>query len=215
MRLINIVLLASASALALFTLQAHSQSTDGKVTDQFRRDYIKNFKRTGLNTAPGDAMFLRILVESGRYKRGIEVGSASGFGAINMGIAFERNGGHLFTLDIDPDMIRATREHVKNMGLDKTVTAVEGDALKTIPSLEGEFDFIFIDALKQDYLKYLQAALPKLKPNALIVADNVIQSARQMRDFLEFVQNEKEFDTVIIRSSMEKNDGMSVSYKLK
>ncbi len=215
MRLINIVLLASASALALFAVHAHSQSPDGKVTDQFRRDYIKNFKRTGLNTAPGDAMFLRILVESGRYKRGIEVGSASGFGAINMGIAFERNGGHLFTLDIDPDMIRATREHVKNMGLDNTVTAVEGDALKTIPSLQGEFDFIFIDALKQDYLKYLQAALPKLKPNALIVADNVIQSARQMRDFLEFVQNEKEFDTVIIRSSMEKNDGMSVSYKLK
>jgi predicted O-methyltransferase YrrM len=132
-----------------------------------------------------------------------------------MGIAFERNGGQLFTLDIDPEMIKATREHVTKMGLEKTVTAIEGDALKTLPQLEGEFDFIFIDALKRDYLKYLQAVLPKMKPNAIIVADNVIRSANEMRDYLEFVQNEKEFDTAIIRASVDKNDGMSVSYKLK
>ncbi|MGE5608569.1 MAG: O-methyltransferase [Bacillota bacterium] len=209
--------LASVICLTLGTLFAYAQEkTEGKVTDEFRNEYIKNFHRTGLNTTAGDAMFLRILVETSKAKRGIEVGSATGFGAINMGIAFERNGGQLFTLDIDPEMIKATRGHIAKMGLEKTVTAIEGDALKTLAQLDGEFDFIFIDALKRDYLKYLKTIEPKLKPNALIVADNVIQSAREMKDFLDYVQNNpKNFDTVIIRSSMDKNDGMSVSYKLK
>jgi len=66
-----------------------------KTSDQFRNQFVKDFNRTSLNTTIGDAMMLRILVESARLKRGVEVGSATGFGAINMGIAFERTGtGH-------------------------------------------------------------------------------------------------------------------------
>ncbi len=49
----------------------------------------------------------------------------------------------------------------------------------------------------------------------MIVADNVIQSAKAMQDFLDYIQNNTKYDTVIIRASMEKNDGMSISYKIK
>jgi caffeoyl-CoA O-methyltransferase len=184
-------------------------------SDEFRAQFIKDFKRIGLNTTEGDAAFLRILVASAGCKRGVEVGSATGFGAINMGIAFERNRGHLFTLDIDPKMIQATRDNVAAMGLERTVTAIEGDALKTLAQLEGEFDFVFLDAVKQDYLKYLQLIEPKLKPGAVVVADNVVRSERQMKDYLEYVQRSPKYDTVIIRASMEKNDGMAISYKLR
>jgi predicted O-methyltransferase YrrM len=184
-------------------------------SDAFRREFIKNFHRTGLNTTVGDAMMLRILVESTRAKCGVEVGSASGFGAINMGIAFERTGGHLYTLEINPQSARECRENLQKVGLENTVTCVEGDALKTLPTLEGEFDFIFIDALKSDYLKYLKLIEAKLKPGAVVVADNVIRSADAMKDFLDYIQNSPDYDTVIIRASMEKNDGMSVSYKIR
>lgn len=209
------IIIAVAVVVGLsLTMVARSQDKQ-KPTDEFRRQYIREFKRIGLNTTPGDAMMLRILVESGKFKRGIEVGTSTGFGALNMGWAFERNGGQLFTLEIDPKAAAIAREHIAKMGLEKTVTVVEGDALKTLPALEGEFDFIFIDALKQDYLKYLQAVLPKMRPGALIVADNVIKSEKQMPDYLEFVKNEQVFDTVIIRASEEKGDGMAISYKLK
>lgn len=212
----RLALMTVALTLAMLALGQIAQAADeGKVSDEFRNEFIKNFKRTGLNTTPGDAMFLRILVESGKYKRGIEVGSASGFGAINMGLAFERNGGHLYTLEIDAEAAETTRQNIKKMGLEKTVSVVEGDALQTLPKLEGEFDFIFIDAKKDDYLKYLQAVLPKFKPGSLIVADNVIRSANAMKDYLDFVQKNPDFHTVIIRASMDKNDGMAVTYKLK
>jgi len=182
---------------------------------QFRADFIKDFQRIGLNTAPGDAAFLRIMVESCRAQRGVEIGTATGYGAIVMGLGFERTGGHLTTVDIDPKMVAAARQNLQKMQLDKVVTVVEGDALQVIPKLEGEFDFAFIDAVKQDYLKYFQGLEPKLKPGALIIADNVIKSASQMQDFLEFVQNSPNYHTTIIRASELKGDGMAVIYKVK
>ncbi len=181
----------------------------------FREKLINDFQRTGLNTTPGDAAMLRILIESANLKRGIEVGSASGFGAVNMGIAFERTGGELITIDIDPKMIEQCRDNIKKAGLEKTVKIVEGDALKVIPQLEGKFDFIFIDAVKQDYFKYFKAALPALKPGTVIVADNVIKSAEAMKDFLDAMESDPDYDMVIIRCSDEKGDGMAVIYKIK
>lgn len=202
-------------ATAMFSASRATADDAKPVTDAQRKEYIDKFQRTGLNTTPGDAMLLRILLQSRNAQRGVEVGSASGFGAINMGVGFERTGGHLFTLDIDPEMVKKTNEAIAAMGLEKTVTCVEGDALKTIPALEGQFDFIFIDAVKTDYLKYLKGLEPKLKPGAVIVADNVIKSAEAMKDFLEYIQTSPDYETVIIRASEEKGDGMSITYKVR
>jgi predicted O-methyltransferase YrrM len=211
-RLLTLVLCV---ALVGFNVVLVYSGEPNKMSNDFRKRFIKNFQRTSLNTTEGDAMMLRILAESAGAKRGLEVGSANGFGAINMGIAFERTGGHLYTLEIDPQSVKECRENLKKVGLENTVTCIEGDALKTLPTLEGKFDFVFIDAVKRDYLKYFKIIEPKLKPGAVIVADNVIRSARAMRDFLRLIQESPEYDTVIIRASMEKNDGMSVSYKIK
>jgi len=203
------IIVVSLAALCVYAADQNNKSPE------FRKQFLENFHRTSLNTTPGDAMMLRILVESSGAKRGVEVGSASGFGAINMGIAFERTGGHLWTHDINPAAVKETRENVAKVGLENVVTVVEGDALKTLPNLEGPIDFVFIDALKQDYLKYLKILEPKLKVGAVVAADNVIQSARAMKDFLDYVQSSPDYDTVTIRSSMEKNDGMTVSYKIR
>jgi caffeoyl-CoA O-methyltransferase len=186
-----------------------------KNSAEFRKAFLEKFGRTGLSTAPEDATMLRILIESMNAKRGIEVGVAAGFGAINMGIAFERTGGHLYSLEIDPKRAEDSKQNLAKVGLEKTVTVMQGDALKLLPDLKGEFDFIFIDANKPDYLKYLKAIEPRLKRGAVVVGDNVIVSARSMADFLTYVQTSPNYDTVIIRASMEKKDGLSISYKIK
>jgi predicted O-methyltransferase YrrM len=200
--------------LTLASLVVYGDNQD-KTSPEFRNQFVKDFRRTGLNTTPGDAMMLRILVESSGAKRGVEVGSASGFGAVNMGIAFERTGGHLTTPEIDPGMVKQCRENLQKVGLQKTVTCIEGDALKTLATLEGPIDFVFIDATKSDYLKYFKLIEPKLTPGAVVVGDNVIRSARAMKDFLDYMQTSPDYDTTIIRASLEKNDGMSISYKIR
>ncbi len=184
-------------------------------SDEFRKAFLAKFQRTSLSTTPEDAMMLRILIEARGAKRGAEVGVAAGFGAINMGMGFERTGGRLFSIEIDPKRAENSRQNVKAVALDKTVSVIQGDALQVLPTLEGEFDFMFIDAQKSDYLKYLKAMEPKLKRGAVVVADNVIVSARAMADYLEYVRNSPNYETVIVRATDEKGDGMSVSYKLR
>jgi len=204
-----------AGLLAALALQfvATPHAAEPPVTAEARERFIREFPRIGLNTTPGDAMLLRVLVQSTGAKRGVEVGSATGYGALQMGVAFERNGGKLITIDIDPDMVRKCRENLKQAGLESTVTVVEGDALKVLSTLEGEFDFVFIDALKRDYLKYLKAIEPRLKPGAVVVADNVIRSAGDMADYLKYVETGPDYETAIIRASSEKGDGMAISYR--
>lgn len=202
------------AALSCCALPLCSQGPD-KSSDEFRKKFIESFQRTGLNTTPGDAMMLRILIETRNARRGVEVGTASGFGSVNMGIGFERTGGKLYSLEIEPARAAETRQNVEKVGLEKTVTVMEGDALKLLPTIKDDIDFIFIDANKSDYLKYLKAIEPRLKRGAVVVGDNVIKSERAMPDFLKYVQTSPDYETVIIRSSMEKNDGMSISYKLR
>jgi caffeoyl-CoA O-methyltransferase len=177
---------------------------------QFRNDFIKNFHRIGMNSTPDDAQFLRILIESSRARNGLEIGVATGYGAIVMGLGFERNKGHLTSIDIDAEMVSTARANIRKMELRKTVTVVKGAALKVIPKLDGHFDFVFIDALKEEYLGCLRAVEPKLKPRAIIVADNVIQFADEMRDFLDAVRSNPKYQSVVIRASKEKHDGMMV-----
>jgi predicted O-methyltransferase YrrM len=195
--------------------QAARQPAPSAELDRSRQDFLKSFRRISLNTTPGDAAFLQMMVEISGAKRGVEVGTATGYGAIHMGLGFERNAGRLTTIEIDPRMVKAARGNLAKMRLQPSVSVVEGDALKVIPSLEGEFDFAFIDAVKRDYLKYFKLLEPKLKPGAVIVADNVIRSADQMRDFLDAVEHDPHYRMVIIRASDLKKDGMAVIYKLK
>jgi predicted O-methyltransferase YrrM len=182
---------------------------------ELRDKMLAGFERIALNVTPGDGMLLRVLVQSRGAKRGVEIGTATGFGALNMGLAFERTGGHLVTIDPNPEMVRTTRANLTKYGLDRVVTVIEGDALVEIPKLTGNFDFVFIDALKRDYLKYFQLIDPRLKPNAVLVADNVVQHGEEMKDFLDFMLANPHWEVVIIRASIEKNDGMAVCYKLR
>ena len=212
MQVCKAILILAALSPCVGVLSAQQPNSASEAS---RKEYLDKFPWTTANTTVGDAMMLRILVESRGAKNGVEVGTNTGFGAINMGIGFERTGGHLTTMDINPLMVTAARDHLAKVGLDKIVTVIEGDALKVLPTLEGPYDFVFLDARKPDYLKYLKALEPKLKVGATLVADNVIDYAKQMPDFLEYIQSSPLYDTVIIRASMQKNDGMSVSYKIR
>ena len=215
MKRFPLTILGLAAMLAPLGAAIGAGGGEGRMTDAQREQFLKDFDRTGMDTTPGDAMLLRILVEASGAKRGVEVGSYKGFGAMNMGIAFERTGGHLDTVEINPGTAEACRANLKKVGLQDTVTCITGDALKVLPGLEGKYDFVFIDARKSDYMRYLKALEPKLVPGTVIVADNSIRSARAMRDFLDYLEQSPDYDTVTIRASMEKKDGMTVAYKIR
>ncbi|MBK5276931.1 MAG: class I SAM-dependent methyltransferase [Desulfuromonadales bacterium] len=180
------------------------------ITTGERHKFLEEFPKTIMNVTDEDAMLLRILIEAKGAQRGLEVGSSTGYGALNMGVAFERTGGKLVTIDTDPQMVKVTKENLKIFGLEKTVTAIEGDAIDVLQLIEGQFDFVFLDAVKEDYFKYFEAIRPKLDDRALLVADNVILSADKMRDFFQFMERSSEWEMVIVQCSSEKGDGMAI-----
>jgi len=204
-----------ACALAALAAGAAGAGEGERPSEAFRREFLAGMPKSALSTTPEDATLLRILVEARHAQRGVEVGSYIGFGACHMGIGFERTGGHLTTIEIDPATAEQCRENIRKMGLEKSVTCVTGDALKVLTTLEGPIDFLFIDAAKSDYFKYLKAVEAKLKAGAVIVADNTIQSAGAMRDFLDYLANSPDYESVTVRASDAKRDGMTIAYKVR
>ena len=167
------------------------------------------YRHGGMNVTASDGRLLYDLVIEHEYKRGLEIGTSNGYSTLWIGLAFKKTGGNMITIEIEPSRAREARENFEHAGLDGTIDSRINDALAEIPTLKGEFDFVFIDAWKPDYIKYLEMVLPKMKPGGVIAAHNVTTQGGGMREFLDAIQNHPQLETTINRSS---RAGMSVSF---
>jgi predicted O-methyltransferase YrrM len=104
----------------------------------------------------------------------LEVGTAIGYSTLHMAEQLER--GRVVTLERDPERAAQARDFLSRAGVAERVELVEGDARETIQSVEGPFDFLFVDATKAEYRGYIELAEPKLTERALLVVDNLLMS---------------------------------------
>jgi len=173
---------------------------------------IKNADTDQLAVSEEDGRFLRLMVASNRSRRALEIGGASGYSAIWIGLGLRETGGHLTTIEYDAARAKAAIDNVQRAGLADIVTVVPGDAFKEIPKIAGEVDFVFLDAWKRDYKRFFDIVLPRLSPGGLFLAHNVVNKQNEMRDFLAAIRDNPALFTAIVTPSSE---GMSVSYKVK
>lgn len=164
-----------------------------------------------LSISEEDGRFLRLMVASSGARRALEIGGAFGYSAIWIGLGLRQTGGHLTSIEYDAARAKTAAENVRKAGLSDIVTVVPGDAFAAIPRIEGEFDFVFLDAWKRDYRRFFELLLPRLRPRALFLAHNVVNKQAEMRDFLEAIEKNPKLLTTIVSPSSE---GISVSYKL-
>lgn len=137
---------------------------------------------------PAKGRVLRRLLERHRPRRAIEIGSFLGYSAILIAGSLPP-GGRLTCVEAHPFLARLVRSNVEAAGLARRVKVVEGDALRAIPLLPGRFDFVLIDAAKEDYLDYLRQLEPKLAPGAVVVADNTGVFRREVKPYLDRVRD--------------------------
>jgi predicted O-methyltransferase YrrM len=125
-----------------------------------------------------------------RYKpkRILELGALVGYSSVLMAVNLPEDG-QVVSIEIDPARVEESRATQRRAGLDDRCVVVQGDASEMIPRLEGPWDMMFIDAVKQDYLHYLKEAEPALSPDAVIVADNVKRAAEAVAPYLDYVRN--------------------------
>ena len=159
-----------------------------------------------------DGRFLRVLVAARGARSVLEIGAASGYSAIWLGLGARESGGRVVAIEYDPRRAKEASTNVRSSGLDDVVRVVHGDAFAEIPRLAGTFDLVFLDAWKPDYKKFFDLVFPRLAPGGVFVAHNVVNKKSEMEPFLRTVLSHPGLYTTIVSPS---HEGMSVSYKTK
>jgi len=171
--------------------------------------------------------FLKVLLQLKKPMRILEVGTAVGFSALLMN-AYAPEGSHITTIEKYEKRIPIALNNFKRAGKENDITLIEGDALEVMKSLEGPFDFIFMDAAKGQYIYYLPEAIRLLSPEGLLVSDNVLQDGdiiesrfaverrnrtihSRMREYLYELKHNEQLLTSIIPLG----DGVALSVKQK
>jgi predicted O-methyltransferase YrrM len=172
---------------------------------------IKTVDTDQLSVSEEDGRFLRLMAATSGAKHAIEIGGAYGYSAIWIGLGLRQNGGRLTSIEYDPERAKIAADNIRKAGLDDIVTVVPGDAFKEIPRLAGAFDFVFLDAWKRDYKRFLDLVLPRLGSRGLLLAHNVVNKQTEMRDFLDAIRNDPSLFTTIVTPS---GEGMSISFKV-
>lgn len=159
---------------------------------------------------PSKGRFLSEEVRKSRPRHVLEVGTLIGYSAILMGKELDENA-EIVTIEIHREEVEQAAENITEANIPPKIRIISGDALEVIPTLHGEFDFVFIDAEKSEYFQYLKLAEPKLHSDTVVFADNAGIFAEQMRDYLGYVRNSGKYRSRYMQVG---EDGVEISVKL-
>ena len=174
---------------------------------------------------PATQSLLRFLMAARRPMRILEVGTAVGFSALLMS-EYAPEGAHVTTIEKYEKRILEARKNFKRGGREERITLLEGDAAGVLEGLRGSYDFIFMDAAKGQYIRFLPHVLRLLAPDGMLVSDNVLQDGdvlesrfavtrrnrtihARMREYLYALTHEPGLETVILPVG----DGVSLTVR--
>ena len=170
---------------------------------------------------------LKFLLAMKEPKEILEVGTAIGFSALLLS-EYSPKDCHMTTIEKYEKRIPIAKENFKKAGKEENITLLEGDATEILQTLEGTYDFIFMDAAKGQYINFLSDILRLLKVGGLLISDNVLQDGdiiesrfavtrrnrtihARMREYLYELKHHEALETVILPVG----DGVTISVKRK
>jgi len=161
-----------------------------EVFGQYNKGYFNIPASTG--------KFFYNLILISKAKNILEIGTSNGYSTIWLAEAAKQINGRVTTIDPSDYKIKMAKENFKRAKLINIIKIIQGDAIKEIPKLKEKFDFMFIDAIKKDYINYLKLAEKNLEIGSIIVADNAIMFKDKMKDYLNYVEINKKYSSVLV-----------------
>jgi caffeoyl-CoA O-methyltransferase len=156
--------------------EAHTTSPEPLLAE-LAQETRASLRAPQMLTGTIEGRFLEMLVYSAGARRVLELGTYSGYSAISMAAGLPDDG-RIDTCEVDETHAAVAQRYIERAGLSDRITVHLGPALDTLGRLDGPFDFVFIDADKENYRNYYEAVLSKLAPRGLIAVDNTLWSGR-------------------------------------
>jgi len=197
--------------------QSHSQPLSAQV-NTIHKWTEANTDEPQMLSGPLQASILQLLTLAVDAKRVLEIGMFTGYSALAMAEVLPDDG-ELITLDIEPEREQIARSFFDASIHGSKIEIVIGHALETLTRLEGQFDLVYIDADKVNYIQYYEAVLPLLRTGGLIVADNVLWSASvlspdsQDAEALDQFNKRLRVDNRVANALLTVRDGLMVARK--
>lgn len=156
----------------------------------------------------------------------LEIGTAVGYSALFM-LQYTPKNAHVTTIELSTDRVKDARENIRSLNRQDEITVLQGDAAEVLKTMDGSFDFVFVDAAKAQYIVYLPEVMRLVRRGGLIVSDNVLQEGEvleshftvakrdrtihdRMRAYLYELCNNKQLETAILSVG----DGVALSVRL-
>jgi caffeoyl-CoA O-methyltransferase len=154
-------------------------SVGGKLLRELENYTRRYCEDSQMLIGPHEGALLALLVRLSGARRVLEIGTFTGYSALCMAEALPKNG-RLITCEIKPEHAEIAQSFFKRSRHGRKIQIHLGPALETLSGLpaSANFDFVFLDADKENYVNYYEAVLPRLRPGGLIIADNVLWSGR-------------------------------------
>jgi len=162
-----------------------------------------------LNLEPDTAQFLTILMRSARRTRLLEIGTSNGYSTIWLAWAASLTGGRVVSIDRDADKQAIADANLRQVELREVVELRCGDATEIVAGLPGPFDCVFFDADRYSAPAQLSLLMPKLAPDVLLLADNVLSHPTEIAAYVRALEDLPGFDRVILLVGK----GLSVAYR--
>lgn len=161
------------------------------------------------NLEPETAALVSVLVRGSGRTRLLEVGTSNGYSTIWLAWSAARTGGRVISIELDPGRQSLADENLRRAGLRERVDLVLGDATNVVEDLTGPFDLVFFDADRVSVPAQLELLLPKLAPDAMLLADNVLSHPEEIAGYLVAVEALEEFDRLVVPVGK----GLSLAYR--
>jgi len=140
----------------------------------------------------------------------LEVGTNVGYSAIRMARLLNE-GGRVTCVEISHEFATIAQSNFDKAGLTGRIEVLVGDAKKVLPTVEGRYDMVFLDAVKTEYLGYLKTCERLLHPGSVVVADNVKSHAAELADYLDYVRNSGKYRSTYREASANYRYGAGIS----
>ena len=160
--------------------EAHT-TAPGSLLAELAEETRSTMSAPQMLTGVVEGRFLQQLVFALQAKRVLELGTFTGYSSLSMAAGLPE-GGHVDTCEVSEEHAEVARRYHAQSPYGDRITIHMGPALETIERLGGEWDFVFIDADKENYGNYYEALVPRLKPTGLMAIDNTLWSGRVIDD---------------------------------